>query len=1306
MKKSGYFLFLIAFVILLLGTGFNLNAEIIQLDGDEGNSLVMKENSITNLHLINSVNELGYFVVKTDQGYFTNLKIEGFSKVEEVGSPMLPVMRKLIEIPSGATPEIEVVSYEVKEYSLFDLGIEYPVMPAQFPYIKSNDSPPPFEYNSQIYNHDAFWKEEMVDVEVLGYMRGVRIARIDISPFEYNPVTHTIKVYQNIDVKIKFQNANPAETNELKSRFASPYFESAYGRLMNYKPLKTRDTITKYPVKFVIVSDPMFQEQLQPLVEWKTKKGFTVIEGYTDDPQVGTTTASIKAYVQGLYEAGTAEDPAPSFVLFVGDIGEIPAWNLSGPSDLKYCEFTNDYFPEIYYGRFSAQSTAQLQPQIDKTLQYEQFTMPDPSYLEEAVLVAGMDSGFGNDWANGTINYGTENYFNAAHGFTSHVYLYPESGGQATSIRQHVSDGVGIGNYTAHCSSAGWADPSFTTSHVSSLQNQDKYGVLIGNCCCSNEFDVNACFGEALLRAENKGAVAYIGGSNNTMWDEDYYWAVGVGPISEDPPAYEETTLGVYDGAFHDHGEPESDWYTTVDQMIFIGNLAVTEGTPGSAQYYWDIYCVMGDPSLTAYLAMPSEITVSYDALMPLASSSFTVAAEPYAYVAISKDGVLHGAAYADETGNADVALNPITVPGNADVVVTCQNRQPFISTVLVASPEGPYVLLNSFGIDDNSGNNNGQPDFSEDVLVNLMLENVGNSDATNLTATLTSSDENITITNGSHICNDIVSQEFSEENGAFAISVHELIPDMHDVGFDLSISDGNETWNSTLSMKIHAPSLAVGSMLVDDTELGNGNGRIDPGEMLDLYFQTLNNGSCDALKTIVYLSTVSEYITLTSNEFEFDHLPSDGSADAMFSIIVDPAAPIGSLAELLVSVDSDPYLAEKTFTPKIGLVVEDFESGTFMDFDWAFAGNSEWTVTETDPYSGMYCAKSGTIGDNQSTVLEIELEVTADDSIAFYRKVSSEDGYDYLKFYIDNAMQGQWAGNKGWERIAYPVTAGMHTFKWEYNKDVYVSTGDDCAWIDYIIFPSMDASGGDLSIHTTASAGEICSSSEAYLFAIPSGGTGEYTYSWSPVESLSDPTVFNPIASPDETTIYTVEVYDGETTLTADISLDVLVSPEPPEITQSGIELVSNIEEGNQWYYWGAPLEGATSQTYMPTASGNYYATVTGGEWGCESDPSNVINYLYTGIADPEEDAAFRIYPNPVNDIMNIYYSSEEGSNIKISLLDAVGKEISLIKEQNQGMNGEQMIVVNTTDMPSGVYYCKFETSEATTIKKIIISK
>ena len=128
-----------------------------------------------------------------------------------------------------------------------------------------------------------------------------------------------------------------------------PYFRSVGSSLINYKCEQSanRDTITKYPVKFVIVADRMFETQLQPYIEWKTKKGFTIVEAYTDEPAVGNTTNSIKLYLEGLYNAGTTSDPAPSFVLFVGDVSEIPAWSGNTGShvtDLDYCEYTGDFF--------------------------------------------------------------------------------------------------------------------------------------------------------------------------------------------------------------------------------------------------------------------------------------------------------------------------------------------------------------------------------------------------------------------------------------------------------------------------------------------------------------------------------------------------------------------------------------------------------------------------------------------------------------------------------------------------------------------------------------------------------------------------------------------------------------------------------------------------------------------------------------------------------------------------------------------------------------------------------------------------
>ena len=67
------------------------------------------------------------------------------------------------------------------------------------------------------------------------------------------------------------------------------------------------------------MSDPIFQTALQPLIDWKTKKGFSVIEAYTNDPNVGTSTTSIKSYLQNMYDSATINNPAPTYLLIVGD---------------------------------------------------------------------------------------------------------------------------------------------------------------------------------------------------------------------------------------------------------------------------------------------------------------------------------------------------------------------------------------------------------------------------------------------------------------------------------------------------------------------------------------------------------------------------------------------------------------------------------------------------------------------------------------------------------------------------------------------------------------------------------------------------------------------------------------------------------------------------------------------------------------------------------------------------------------------------------------------------------------------------
>ncbi|HPF71352.1 MAG TPA: C25 family cysteine peptidase, partial [Candidatus Krumholzibacteria bacterium] len=519
--------------------------------------------------------------------------------------------------------------------------------------------------------------------------------------------TNEIEVVESMDVSVAFPGADAAAQRDLIARTYSPFFEGLYTGVAGIKgfhdayPDHVGDVVT-----MVIVTPPAFAGGLSEFVQWKTERGFHMIMAVTGTPGVGTTAAEIQAYLHGLYNNATPELPAPSFVLFVGDVAEMPTWTMNGDAtDRPYCAVDADLIPDMYYGRFSATNPSELQAQIDKTMMYDQFTMPDPSYLDKVTLIAGVDGTYAPTHGNGQINYGTAHYFNAAHDLTSHTYLYPASNGAVEAeIVQTVSDGVALINYTAHGSETGWYDPAFTQANINSLTNAGKYGLAIGNCCLTSTYDYAECMGETWLRAANKGAVGYIGGSNSTYWDEDYWWGVGFHASSQiDGTAwpYESTGLGAYDGVFHDHGEAATQWYVTNDALVFAGNLAVTESGSSRIEYYWNIYNLLGDPSLSTYLA-PVANTVSHPTTVFVGTPALTVSADVGSYVGLTQNGVLMGAGTVGAGGTLAIDYLDVLTPGvPMKMVVTAQNRIPYITDLNVIVPA--TVTIDPMVIDVNT---------------------------------------------------------------------------------------------------------------------------------------------------------------------------------------------------------------------------------------------------------------------------------------------------------------------------------------------------------------------------------------------------------------------------------------------------------------------------------------------------------------------------------------------------------------------------------------------------------------------------
>jgi len=1296
---------LLLFFILLAGVQLNA-ANDITINATGSNSTTVIENTFFRLQVSNTISTFNTLWLNTEKGEFVELLAPSYSKTNVTGAPQLPVMSKMIEIPAGANPEVKVISYEVKEYNLADFGITQKLFPAQIPQPKSSTKKGPFSYNQQLYESNSFYGEALARVEVAGYLRSVQLANLVISPVEYNPVTNTIRVYNNLVVEIRFNGADKSKTDANKAKTHSPYFNSVFSNVLNYQNTDAMlDTISSIPVKYVIVSDPMFESALQPFIQWKTKRGFNVIEAYTDDAAVGTTFNSIKAYLQNLYTSATSSDPAPTFVLFVGDVAQIPAFNCGEHvSDLYYCEYTGDYLPEVYYGRFSANNVAELMPQINKTLQYEQYLMPDPSYLNEVVMVAGADAAHQLTWGNGQINYGTENYFNAAHNLVSHTYLQPEPGGgnYSQSIQNDVSNGVSYANYTAHGSSGGWADPSFSISDVSDLQNADKYGLLVGNCCQTNTYNQNT-FGEELLRAENKGALGYIGASDFSYWDEDYWWGVGNGPIVANP-TYETTGLGAYDRTFHDHGEPVSEWYSTMDQMVFAGNLAVQESNSGMKQYYWEIYCLMGDPSTMVYFSVPPALSVDYMPLLPLGTPAFEVQTEPYAYVAISKDNVLHGVAEADLNGLALVTLQPFTEPGFANIVITKQNRQPYIDSVIVASPDGPYLILDNYLVRDSLGNNNQVPEFGEPLTVDLAIENFGSEDAVNAISTLSTNDAYLTLPVSAYTWPLVVSNGSASVSDAFKIQVNSYIPDMHTADFTITTQAASNTYTSEFSVLVYAPQLMNGNITMDDVTAGNGNGQIDPGETIYLTLSTTNTGHCSSSEVVSQLFVFGDYVTSGSPELNLGTLAPGVSGTSTFSFTVSPDAPLGSSFSLYVAAIAGQYNSVSSLIPAIGLQLEDFETGNLLKYSWRMNGAKPWKINTSTIYEGQYSATSGVINNAQKSEMYIDGQVLSNDTLSFYRKVSSQNGHDFLKFYIDDVEMGNWSGTKDWARVSYPITSGYHRFTWAYEKDATTLAGQDAAWIDYIEFPPFSPTlSGPLAVNTLASPAAVCAGNQSQLYAFATGGTGVYSYTWTPSATLNNPGILNPVATVTETTTYDVLVKNLLLTVNGQVTVNVEEAPGTPEVSVVTDHLVSSATTGNQWYDSQGLIPGATSQTHFPAHTETYYV-IASSTAGCQSASSNEVVFGFTGTI-PTTENNFSVYPNPFSGKVYIEYNVKSAGFVRIVMYNSIGNEVGIIEEGDKTA-GNHKASFDGSQLSPGIYFCKIFSGDTVLFAKVIKNK
>lgn len=927
----------------------------------------------------------------------------------EVGTPQLPVYKKLILLPLGAKVNARMANSSEVELSLKDFGVTKPIIPVQPSVRKDEDSLLiPFIRKKEIYAKQTYINNSIVTVEILGNMRSYTIARLVVNPVDYNPAEGKIKVYNDIDIEVDVIGG--AKTTNETSGLSSPYFDMLSKSLFN-----TTSAIydgnpdkTKYPVKMLIISNRMFESSLAPFIQWKTQKGFKVIAAYTD--VIGTSSAQIKSYIQQQYNSATAEDPAPTFLIFVGDVAQVPSSQIGSQSeretDLYYASVDGDMFPEMYYGRLSATTTQQLDNIVNKILYYEKYQFASPEYLNKVTLIAGEDGTWNPRVGQPTIKYGTANYFNSSNGF-SVVNEYgvasdpnnPLAQSGYTNCYNPEKIAVGFVNYTAHCSEVSWQGPQLTIPEVNAFSNTNNYPFTVANCCLSADFGTEECIGEAWLRAANKGAVTYIGSSPSSYWLEDMYWAVGAFPMVGNNngyvPTFAETTIGGYDAPFASN-------YNTAGAMVFAGNLAVTEvelkdySRQKNAQYYWEAYNILGDPSLMPYFTEADPNEVSYDQTIIVGSSSFNVSALEGTYVAITKGSEIIGTQYFDQTGEKSVSVTGLETPSPLTLTATRAQSIPHVGTVNAVVATGPYVTLNSITVNDELGNSNQKIDFGETVMVNLAVKNLGIAKSTNTRVLIENKSGFATLSSPDSVFIGDVNFEKDNNivvvNDAFKFNIASNVPDKTTEKFTLTFKSNEGQWTSNLNLRINAPAITFGDFKIDDSKTGNNNSAANFGETFYGIVAIKNTGNSilDDLSVVFSIpDSVSDQIILSTEPLNNFSVDPGESVNVQVKISVKPNSKYTYTYPLVINVSSASYVLINQ--EKVELMEVTSDNVILM---------KNQSVSSC---SSVFFDSGGAIGgyaNNESFVTSITSLIDYGKVKVSFSEFSTESGYDFLYIY------------------------------------------------------------------------------------------------------------------------------------------------------------------------------------------------------------------------------------------------------------------------------------------------------------------
>ncbi len=581
---------------------------------------------------------------------------------KEVGKPELPTMHHTIGSLVGNT--IGPPAVTVLDVVTIQGPLVYPVQRA----LREDDTWTLFEWDQAFYQQTTqpYPQEHGAAVGAIGRFDGLELVAAETYPFQYVPATRTLLIARQYQVTIPHPGTGAPTTQIITRRQARQY-----ERLLDNAPVVATfwaPNVIGFAGDYLIITAPIFREEIEPLADQKRRRGYAVRVVTTDE--TGVSCAGIKTYIADWWAGG---DPTRDhYVLLVGDTNTVPTCTdpyFGRDSDHVYACIDGigaggrpDVIPEVRLGRFPCDTEDDCTDMVTKTLTYEHGYPGLGSWLQDVLLTAHMED-YPASYTQCQQNVLLARY--AVH--PSFITLYGGEGHTNAEVRAEIDDGLGVVCYRGHGSPwswGGWNGDSFDTGDVALLANGFRTPVVFSIACVNNAITTSDCIGEVWMETTERAVAHYSasGGSwhqaNNTL-DLELFETI----YADHHCILGEAVAGAQTAMWIQHQVPE--WHDELGWVV--------KGEDNA----W-MYLLLGDPELKVWREPPPRLVINVDQHEVQTGPGFlTVAvespndAEPveFAIVAVYKDGEFIENRYTDSQGIAEVPIDPATA-GSIHVTV------------------------------------------------------------------------------------------------------------------------------------------------------------------------------------------------------------------------------------------------------------------------------------------------------------------------------------------------------------------------------------------------------------------------------------------------------------------------------------------------------------------------------------------------------------------------------------------------------------------------------------------------------------